>query len=68
VEAGVIRPCGHPLYKVSKPREKKWRITIDFRNLNSAIQIKGSWPLPNIEQLLQSFGFRGILDILQSLI
>jgi hypothetical protein len=60
LKAGIIRPCNRPYYSqvhlVPNPGENKWRVTLDFRNLNNATVQVGSWPLPNIEQLLQRIG------------
>ena len=65
--AVIIRPVRHTTW-VSNPmivRKKSGeiRICIDFRNLNQA-SLKDNYPLPNMENLLQSVTGVGMLSML----
>ena len=65
--AGIIRSVRHttsvynPLIVRNKSGEI--RICIDFRNLNQA-SLKDNYPLPNMENLLQSVTGVGMLSML----
>jgi len=57
LDKGLIResssPWGSPVLFVPKPRGK-WRMCVDYRALNKAT-IKNNYPLPRIEDCLESF-------------
>lgn len=59
---GIIRPSNSPynsplwvVPKGSDSKEKKWRIVIDYRNLNK-VTIDDKFPMPNIESLFDKLG------------
>lgn len=57
-EIGVIRPSeqGHYSHGFVVPKtDNKWRLVIDFKNLNKISQSE-NWPIPNIKQLLYRIG------------
>ena len=58
LEAGIIRPSrspwSFPVVLVPKPNGTR-RLCIDYRKLNAVTQ-KESWPMPNIEELLEKVG------------
>jgi hypothetical protein len=50
-----------------KPNNK-WRFCIDYRALNKATRSKNSWPIPNIQDMLQRLGnkkskYFGVMDL-----
>ena len=58
IEAGVIRPVPHPTWVanpvvVPKPLTFKWRLCIDFTDLNKACP-KDPFPLPRIDLIVDS--------------
>lgn len=63
LKQGIIQPSvspySSPLWVVPKKLdvsgERKWRIVIDYRNLND-VTIGDSYPLPNIEYILDQLG------------
>ena len=57
-ELGVIRPSEQGYYShgfVIPKTDDKWRLVIDFKNLNKISQSE-NWPIPNIKQLLYRIG------------
>ena len=63
LQQGIIRPSvspySSPLWVVPKKSdasgEKKWRIVVDYRNLNN-VTVGDAYPLPNIEEILDQLG------------
>jgi hypothetical protein len=60
LQLGVIQPSRATAWSqahlVPKPGQvKKWRFTIDYRNLNKVISNEG-WQIPNMKQMLQRIG------------
>lgn len=58
IEDGVIEPSDYPFWSqvfMVKKKNGKWRICIDFRNLNAAT-VKRDWPIPRIDALLHRIG------------
>ena len=55
----VVEPCEDMYYShaflVPKPNGK-WRLVLDFKNLNKATLIIPSWQIPNIKEMLQNIG------------
>lgn len=55
----VIEPCDDSHYShaflVPKPNGK-WRLVLDFKNLNKATKNYYKWPLPNIKEMLNRIG------------
>lgn len=68
---GIIKPStspwSSPLWVVPKKLdasgEKKWRLVVDYRNLNQ-ITIGDSFPLPNIEEILNQIGHSQYFTVL----
>jgi hypothetical protein len=59
LEHGVIEPCDDSHYShaflVPKPNGK-WRLVLDFKNLNKATTNSYRWPLPDIKEMLNRVG------------
>ena len=55
---GMIRPSkspfSSPALMVKKKDEGAWRLVIDFIHVN-ALTVKGKYPIPVIEELLEEF-------------
>ena len=56
---GIIEPCDDSHYShaflVPKPNGK-WRLVLDFKNLNKATTNSYRWPLPDIKEMLNRVG------------
>ena len=65
--AGIIRPVRHTTrvsnLMIMRKKNNEIRICIDFRNLNQA-SLKDNYPLPNMENLLQSVTSACMLSML----
>jgi hypothetical protein len=59
LEHGIIEPCDDSHYShaflVPKPNGK-WRLVLDFKNLNKATTNSYRWPLPDIKEMLNRIG------------
>ena len=59
IDANVIEACDAAYYShaflVPKPNGK-WRMVLDFKNLNDATSNYYKWPLPNIKEMLSRVG------------
>lgn len=58
LEAGIIEPCQASYWSqvvLAKKAGGKWRMCIDYRNLNDTVR-KHGWPLPVISSTLKSIG------------
>jgi hypothetical protein len=76
LELGIIEYSDAPYYsqviltpKPSVNGQKRWRMVIDYRNLNDATALVG-WKIPNIKELLLRVGAKkakyfGVLDLTQ---
>ena len=64
LEAGFIREVFYPEWLanvvVVPKKERKWRVCIDYTNLNNACP-KDSFPLPRIDQIVDSTSGQGML-------
>ena len=62
-------PYNFPILVVPKKLDasgvKKWRICIDFRKLND-VTISDSFPLPNIQEILDKLGRSGYFSIIEN--
>ncbi|RVW99781.1 Transposon Ty3-I Gag-Pol polyprotein [Vitis vinifera] len=69
LEAGFIREVSYPewLANVSggTQKEGKWRVCVDHTNLNKACP-KDSFPLPRIDQIMDSTSGQGMLSFLDA--
>ena len=58
--ANIIEPCNESYYShgflVPKKEKGKWRLVVDFKNLNAATIKHYGWPIPNIKELLHRIG------------
>ena len=58
--ANIIEPCNESYYShgllVPKKETGKWRLVVDFKNLNAATIKYYGWPIPNIKELLHRIG------------
>ena len=59
IDNQVIEPCNESYYShaflVPKPNGK-WRLVLDFKNLNAATIKHHKWPIPNIKEMLNRIG------------
>ena len=59
LDHGIIEPCNDSHYShaflVPKPNGK-WRLVLDFKNLNKVTKNCYSWPLPDIRKMLDRVG------------
>ncbi|RVW67538.1 hypothetical protein CK203_062358 [Vitis vinifera] len=64
LEAGFIREVSYPDWLanvvVVPKKEGKWRVCVDYTNLNNACP-KDSFPLPRIDQIVDSTSGQGML-------
>ncbi|RVW75218.1 Transposon Ty3-I Gag-Pol polyprotein [Vitis vinifera] len=69
LEAGFIREVEYPDWLtnvVVVPKKKgKWRVCVDYTNLNNAYP-KDSFPLPRIDQIVDSTAGQGMLSFLDA--
>ena len=69
LEAGFIREVDYPDWLanvvVVPKKEGKWRVCIDYTNLNNACP-KYSFPLPRIDQIVDSTARQGMLSFLDA--
>ncbi|RVW82241.1 Transposon Ty3-I Gag-Pol polyprotein [Vitis vinifera] len=69
LEAGFIREVSYPDWLanvVVVPKEEgKWRVCVDYTNLNNACP-KDSFPLPRIDQIVDSTSGQGMLSFLDA--
>ncbi|RVW37522.1 Transposon Ty3-I Gag-Pol polyprotein [Vitis vinifera] len=69
LEAGFIREVSYPDWLanivVVPKKEGKWRVCVDYTNLNSACP-KDSFPLPRIDQIVDSTSGQGMLSFLDA--
>ena len=69
LEAGFIREVEYPDWLenvvVVPKKEGKWRVCIDYTNLNNAC-LKDSFPLPLIDQIVDSTVGQGMLSFLDA--
>ena len=70
IEAGVIRAVPHPIWVgnhmvVPKPMTFRWRLCIDFTDLNKACP-KDPFPLPQIDLIVDSTAGCGLLCFLEA--
>ena len=69
LEAGFIREVEYPDWLtnvVVVPKKKgKWRVCVDYTNLNNACP-KDSFPLPRIDQIVDSTAGQGMLSFLDA--
>ena len=60
MDHGIISPCpdaGHYSHAFLVPKPNgKWRLVLDFKNLNKATTNTYKWPLPNIRDMLHRVG------------
>ena len=68
---GVIREskAGHysHAFVVPKPGDK-WRLVLDFKNLNRASEVESGWGIPNIQDIMKRLGshrprFFAVMDL-----
>jgi hypothetical protein len=59
-KSNIIEPCNESYYShgflVPKKESGKWRLVVDFKNLNAATIKHYGWPIPNIKELLHRIG------------
>ncbi|RVX00894.1 Transposon Ty3-I Gag-Pol polyprotein [Vitis vinifera] len=69
LEAGFIREVAYPDWLanvvVVPKKEGKWRVCVDYTNLNNACP-KDSFPLPRIDQIVDSTSGQGMLSFLDA--
>nr|CAN76815.1 hypothetical protein VITISV_044116 [Vitis vinifera] len=69
LEAGFIREVSYPDWLanvvVVPKKEGKWRVCVDYTNLNNACP-KNSFPLPRIDQIVDSTSGQGMLSFLDA--
>ncbi|KAL6327271.1 hypothetical protein AAG906_017828 [Vitis piasezkii] len=69
LEAGFIREVEYPEWLanvvVVPKKEGKWRVCVDYTNLNNACP-KYSFPLPRIDQIVDSTARQGMLSFLDA--
>ncbi|RVW39239.1 Transposon Ty3-G Gag-Pol polyprotein [Vitis vinifera] len=69
LEAGFIREVDYPDWLanvvVVPKKEGKWRVCVDYTNLNNACP-KDSFPLPRIDQIVDSTAGQGMLSFLDA--
>ncbi|RVW37698.1 Transposon Ty3-I Gag-Pol polyprotein [Vitis vinifera] len=69
LEAGFIREVDYPDWLanvvVVPKKEGKWRVCVDYTNLNNACP-KDSFPLPQIDQIVDSTAGQGMLSFLDA--
>nr|CAN82734.1 hypothetical protein VITISV_028708 [Vitis vinifera] len=69
LEAGFIREVEYPDWLanvvVVPKKEGKWRVCVDYTNLNNACP-KDSFPLPRIDQIVDSTAEQGMLSFLDA--
>ena len=69
LEAGFIREVEYPDWLanvvVVPKKEGKWRVCVDYTNLNNACP-KDSFPLPQIDQIVDSTAGQGMLSFLDT--
>nr|CAN64574.1 hypothetical protein VITISV_003431 [Vitis vinifera] len=69
LEAGFIREVDYPDWLanvvVVPKKEGKWRVCVDYTNLNNACP-KDSFPLPRIDQIVDSIAGQGMLSFLDA--
>ncbi|RVX04190.1 Transposon Ty3-I Gag-Pol polyprotein [Vitis vinifera] len=69
LEAGFIREVSYPglvgNVVVVPKKEGKWRVCVDYTNLNNACP-KDSFPLPRIDQIVDSTSGQGMLSFLDA--
>ncbi|RVW88325.1 Transposon Ty3-I Gag-Pol polyprotein [Vitis vinifera] len=69
LEAGFIREVSYPDWLanvvVVPKKEGKWRVCVDYTNLNNACP-KDSFPLPRIDQIVDSTSGQGMLTFLDA--
>ena len=69
LEAGFIREVSYPDWLanvvVVPKKEGKWRVCVDYTNLNNACP-KDSFPLPRIDQIVDSTAGQGMLSFLDA--
>nr|CAN71502.1 hypothetical protein VITISV_021013 [Vitis vinifera] len=69
LESGFIREVAYPDWLanvvVVPKKEGKWRVCIDYTNLNNACP-KDSFPLPRIDQIVDSTAGQGMLSFLDA--
>ena len=70
LKLGVIRESRAGYYShgfLVPKKNNKWRLVIDYKNLNKATERVG-WPIPNIQDLLANIGeqkskYFGVMDL-----
>nr|CAN82984.1 hypothetical protein VITISV_030339 [Vitis vinifera] len=69
LEAGFIKEVSYPDWLanvvVVPKKEGKWRVCVDYTNLNNACP-KDSFPLPRIDQIVDSTSGQGMLSFLDA--
>jgi hypothetical protein len=69
LKAGSIRECHYPEWLANlvlvKKKNGKWRVCIDFTNLNAACP-KDDHPLPRIDQLVEATASHGLLSFMDA--
>ena len=69
LEAGFIREVKYPEWLanvvVVPKKERKWRVSVDYTNLNEACP-KDSFPLPRIDQIVDAPSGHGMLSFLDA--
>ncbi|RVW98476.1 Transposon Ty3-I Gag-Pol polyprotein [Vitis vinifera] len=69
LEAGFIREVEYPDWLanvvVVPKKEGKWRVCVDYTNLNNVCP-KNSFPLPRIDQIVDSIAGQGMLSFLDA--
>ena len=69
MEVGFIREVEYPDWLanvvVVPKKEGKWRVYVDYTNLNNACP-KDSFPLPRIDQIVDSTVGQGMLSFLDA--
>ena len=59
ISHGIIEPCddSHYSHAFLVPKQNgKWRLVLDFKNLNKATRNYYKWPLPDIKEMLNRIG------------